>query len=225
MWAPGSMVIAMSSNMDQAPTKAEQALADKMVAFAADGERVAVLGKARAFKRSWLELAEALTSVQKRASWQRWGYDSMETYCRQELHLKGPTVAKLLGSYQFLRNQAPKVIERARRDDPEVHVPSVAAVDFVARAVERGAAPPEAIEEIQRAAFDEGAEPAQLSRRFKEVAFPISREDRTDRLRSQLVSTARRLANLIAEPDAPLPGQVALAVEEAVGQLLEALEN
>ena len=35
---------------------------------------------------------------------------------------------------------------------------------------------------------------------------------------------AKRLANLIAEPDAPVPHDVAVAVEESLGRLLDALD-
>jgi hypothetical protein len=207
-----------------AATKTDRALEDKMLAFAGDPERVEALRKTRDFKRSWLELAEALTQLREREAWRRWGHVSFEEYCRRELHLKPTTAAKLVGSYAFLRSNEPRVIERTRSDDLRAPVPSLQAVDFVARAAERGAADSTTMREIRRAAFDEGAEAPLLSRRYREVAFPVDEGERGDRLRSQLVSTARRLASLIAEPDAPLPRGVATAVEESLGQLLGALD-
>ncbi len=196
-----------------------------MLAFAGDSERVDALGKARNFKRSWIELAEALTTVRDRESWERWGYESFDEYCKKELHLKASTVAKLVGTFSFLQTTAPTIIERSRMDDTRAPVPSLKAVDFVARATERGAADEATMDEIRRAAFDEGAEAPMLSRRYKEVAFPVTPSEKGERLRSQLVSTARRLANLIAEPDSPLPRTVAVEVEEAVGRVLQSLEN
>lgn len=206
----------------QLTTKTDRVMEDAMLAAAGDKERVQVISVARTFKRSWLELAEALTNVHDRESWARWGFDSFDTYCRKELHLKKNTVAKLLGSFRFLNTAAPKVIERTR-SEPAAPVPSLKAVDFVARAAERGAADKSTMREIQRAAFDEGADAPLLSRRFREVAFPVSDTERNDRLRQQLVAAARRLANLIAEPEAPVPHEIALTVEEALGQLLESI--
>jgi len=206
-------------------TKTDRKLEDKMLTFAGDAERVDALAKARNFKRSWIELAEALTSVRDRESFANWGFDTFEMYCLKELHLKSATVHKLTGTYSFLQTAAPKVIERSRRDDPRQLVPSLKAVDFVARATERGAADETTLSEIRRAAFDEGAEAPMLSRRYREVAFPVSDAERGDRLRSQLVSTARRLANLIAEPDCPLSRGIAEQVEVAMGSVLQALEN
>jgi hypothetical protein len=207
-----------------AETKTDRALEDRMLAVAGDAERVEVLARARAFKRSWIELAEALARVYERGAWQGWGFDSFEAYCKGELHVTPATAAKLLGSFRFLRASAPRVIARAQ-EEPAAPVPSLGAVDFVARATERGAADKKVLSEIRRAAFDEGADAPALSRRFREVAFPLSDEESGDRQRRQLASCARRLAQLIAEDGAPVPRRIAAAVEEALGQLLEALED
>jgi hypothetical protein len=207
----------------RAATKTDRALEDKMLAFSSDPERVDVLSKARAFKRTWIELAAALSRVYDRQSWVDWGFDSFESYCGKELHIKKATVAKLLGSYRFLESSAPRVLERSLRE-PMAPVPSLQAVDFVARATERGAADAETMEEIHRAAFDDFAAAPALSRRFKEVAFPVDEGERLEKLRGQISSTARRLATLIAEPDAPIPHDVAISVEETLGQLLDTLD-
>ena len=71
-----------------APTKTDRKLEDKMLAAAGDPERADVIGKARTFKRSWLELAEALTGVLERGSWEGWGYKSFDAYCKKELQIK-----------------------------------------------------------------------------------------------------------------------------------------
>jgi hypothetical protein len=205
-------------------TKTDRAMEDRMLAVADDPERADTLAKARAFKRTWLELAEALTRVQAREGWRRWGFEDFDAYCRKELHLRASTVAKLLGSYRFLETSAPRVIERSRRGET-APVPSLGAVEFVAKATERGAADPETLETIHRVAFDEGADAPLLSRRFKEIAFPQTDDEKSDRARAQIVAAARRLAALIAEDGAPVPRALAIKVEETVGELLEALSN
>jgi hypothetical protein len=209
--------------MSPVATKTDREMEDVMLAVADDPERVDALSKARNFKRTWLELAQALTGVYERESWVRWGFDSFEDYCRKELHIKKGTVAKLLGSFRFMQTTAPRVLERSLRE-PGAPVPSLQAVDFMARATERGAADDEIMEEMQRAVFEEGADAPALSRRFKEVAFPVDEGERRDKLRGQLVNTARRLASLLADPDAPVPHDVAISAEESLGQLLDALD-
>jgi hypothetical protein len=207
-------------------TQTDRAMEDAMLAFAGDHERVRAIATARAFKRSWIELAEVLIAVRDRDSWSRWGYDTFEIYCRKELHLKTSTVHKLVGSYSFLKTSAPKVLERSAAGAPPGRpVPSMQAVDFVARATERGAADEATLGEIRRAAFDEGTDAPVLARRYKTVAFPVDAGEQRERLLSQLISTARRMANLIADPDCPLAAPIAIQVEEALGALLEALEG
>src|SRR2546423_4784213 len=111
-----------------------------MIAVANDPVRADTLQKARAFKRTWLELAEALSGCNEKRLWENWGFSDFDAYCRKELHLRGSTVAKLLGSYRFLESSAPRVIERARADHYEAPIPSIAAVEFVQTATERGEA-------------------------------------------------------------------------------------
>jgi hypothetical protein len=206
-------------------TKTDRQMEDRMLAVAHDPLRADTLAKARAFKRTWLELAEALTKVQAARSFEGWGYPDFDSYCRKELHLRGSTVAKLLGSYRFLETSAPRVIERAREDRFEAPIPSLPAVEFVQKATERAAADPETLETIQRVAFDEGLDAPVLARRFKDVAFPETDRERRDKLRGAIAQTARRLSSLIAEEDSPVPKKLAIRVEELVGELLEAIEN
>jgi hypothetical protein len=206
-------------------TKTDRAMEDRMLAVSDDPERADTLAKARAFKRTWIELAEALARVQAQGSWARWGFTDFDMYCRRELHLRQSTVLKLLGSYRFLESSAPRVIERARDTTPApTPVPSLAAVEFVKNATERGAADAETLRTIHRAAFEEGAEAPALTRRFKELAFPEVEGERTEKLRGQIAQAARRLAALIAEDHAPVPRALAVRVEETLGDLLGEIE-
>ncbi|MEZ4360206.1 MAG: hypothetical protein R3B48_08495 [Kofleriaceae bacterium] len=204
-------------------TKTDRLMEDRMHAVSGDAERADALAKARAFKRTWIELAEALANVQHKGSWQRWGFADFDAYCRGELHLRSSTVAKLLGSFRFLESNAPKVLQRAR--GPEGAVPSLGAVEFVARATERGAADDDTLETIRRAAFDEGAEAPLLARKFRDVAFPEAEGERKERLQHGILQTARRLAQLLGEDGAPVPKRISATLESALAELLAAMEN
>ena len=208
-------------------TKTDRKMEDHMLAVSSDPMRAETLAKARAFKRTWLELASALTKVQAAGSWEGWGYPDFDAYCRKELHLRSSTVQKLLGSYRFLETSAPRVIERARHaiDDFGSPIPSLPTVEFVQKATERGAADADTLETIQRVAFDEGLDAPLLARRFKDVAFPESDGERRDKLRCAIAIAARRLSALIAEQGSPVPKKLAIRIEETVGELLEAIEN
>src|ERR1700742_3540879 len=175
-------------------TKTDRQMEDRMHAVADDPERADTLQKARAFKRTWIELAEALSRASDKELWAKWGFTDFDAYCRKELHLRPSTVAKLLGSYRFLETSAPRVIERARTDRFEAPIPSLPVVEFVQRATEAGSADPETIKSIHRMAFEEGAEPAAINKQFGKLAFPQTDRDRKDKLRSAIAQTARRLS-------------------------------
>jgi hypothetical protein len=209
-------------------TKTDRQMEDRMHAVAGDPLRADTLQKARAFKRTWIELADALTKVQANRSWEAWGFPDFDTYCRKELHLRGATVQKLLGSYRFLETSAPRIIERVRdveAEDLSTPIPSLPAVEFVQKATERGAADPETLETIKRVAFEEGADAPMLVKKFKDVAFPETETERREKLRGSIATAARKLSSLIAEDGSPVPKQLAIRVEEMVGELLEAIEN
>src|SRR5215207_1376539 len=201
-------------------TKTDRQMEDRLLAVSGDPLRADTLQKARAFKRTWLELAESLTKVQANRSWEQWGFTDFDAYCRKELHLRGSTVAKLLGSYRFLETSAPRVIERARigGDSFESPIPSLPAVEFVQRATERAAADPETMETIKRVAFDEGLDAPLLAKKFKEIAFPETDRDKREKLRSNIAQTARKLSSMIAEEGSPVPKKLAIRVEEIVGE-------
>lgn len=206
-------------------TKTDRQMEDRMLAVSSDPERADTLAKARAFKRTWLELAEALHRASEKRLWEKWGFSDFDAYCRKELHLRGSTVAKLLGSYRFLESSAPRVIERARTDHYEAPIPSLATVEFVKRATDEGSADDETLQSIHRVAFDEGAEAPVLARKFGDLAFPQTDREKKEKLRTQISAAARRLSALIAEEGAPLGKQLAIKVEETIGELLEAIEN
>ena len=209
-------------------TKTDRQMEDHMHAVSSDPLRADTLQKARAFKRTWIELADALTRVQTNKSWEGWGYPDFDAYCRKELHLRGSTVQKLLGSFRFLETSAPRVIERSRDTESEdfsTPIPSLPAVEFVQKAIDRGAADAETIETIKRVAFEEGVDAPMLARKFTDVAFPETDRERREKLRANIAQAARKLSSLIAEEGSPVPKQLAIRVEETVGELLEAIEN
>ena len=204
-------------------TRTEAELDRAIEAHAEDAERVWVLERARRFKRTWIELAEALVKVREDETYLRWGYGSFDEYVTRELKLKRGTVDKLCASYGFLRANAPKLVRPlgGGQDDDDYArpVPSWQAVDFVARAEERGAAPAEVMDEMKRAAFDEGAPAPALSRRYRDVAFPMDESEKRDRLLAQMVAAGKRLVDLVAEPEAALPNGLGERIEAVVGEL------
>lgn len=203
--------------MHRTKTEAELAAAER--AHADDPERAELCARARRFKASWIELAEALTRAKSGQSWKRWGYDSFEQYARNELHLKQETVEKLTGSYVFLRKRAPEVLDR---DGLRAPIPSYQAVDFLRRAEEQEGAPEEAVREVRRRVIDDVAPLATVARQFKDAVFPLDETDRARRDAAALRNVAGRLRQLLDETHV-IPRKLAGSVSSALDQLLQEL--
>jgi hypothetical protein len=202
-------------------TKTEAALADAERTHQDDPERAELLARARRFKASWIELAEALSDVKRSGRWRDWGYDSFEAYAKGELKIRQETAEKLTGSYTFLKRRAPTVLARDALSEP---IPSYQAVDFLRRAEASEDAPKNTVEEIRRRVLDDAAPAATIARAYGNVVFPIDEEQRKARDVAGLKNVTRRLRELLSETHA-VPRRVAGEVGNALDRLLEALES
>jgi hypothetical protein len=198
-------------------TKTDAEMADAEREWAEnDPERADMLARARRFKSSWLELAEALTRVRRSGQWQKWGYETFEAYAKTELHLRPETVEKLTGSFAFLQRRAPEVLIR---DGMKRSIPSYQSVDFLRRAEESEGAPPSVVEGIRKRVLEEAAP---VPREMKEQVFPIDEATRKQRDVAALKNVATRLRELLGETRV-VPRKTASEVATALDQLLEAL--
>lgn len=206
------------------PTNVDRALAALEEQYADDQERVECLRRTRRFKASWLELAEALAEVKRNTSWQRWGYDSFETYFKTELKLRQETVDKLTGSFMFLHKRAPEILKRDPLDAP---LPSYQAVDFLRRAEERAAeedsgVTDETMVDIRKRVLEDGVPVATVARLYKDTLFPVTEAQKSDKERKDIKNAASKLRDLLEETSA-VPKRVATEAAEILARLLEEL--
>jgi hypothetical protein len=207
-------------------TNVDRALAALEEQHADDPERVELLRRTRRFKASWLELAQALAEVKRGKTWERWGYDSFDSYTKSELKLRPDTVEKLTGSYMFLHKRAPQVLSRDPIDAP---LPSYQAIDFLRRAEERAEADDsgvsdETISDIRKRILDDGVPVATVAKLYKDTLFPVSEGAKLDADRKSLKSTATKLRDLLADTTA-VSKKLASTVGEALDELLTELDT
>src|SRR5687767_8775032 len=88
------------------------ALAQMLERTGDDPQRLELVHRAQRFKRSWLELAEALQALSRSRAYEAWGYADLREYCSKELLIRSATVDKLLLSFSTLERHAPEVLER-----------------------------------------------------------------------------------------------------------------
>lgn len=165
-------------------------------AHRADPERADMLRRARLFKTGWLELAEALVRTRKKRSFEAWGYASFEDYTKKELRLRQETVDKLTGSFLFLKERAPDVMER---DGLTQKIPSYDSVDFLRRAEERRDAPPEVMDELRKKVLEHPVSLPTLSKHFAPSIFPPSEPERATREKASMKAAAERLRDVLTE--------------------------
>lgn len=167
--------------------------------------RMEVVTRARAFKRSWVDMAEALIEVRKNGFHKRWGYETLHGYALEELNIKRTTVDKLTGSYQALEQHVPHVLQW---DGVAQSMPEMDAVEFFARAVDppapkHGVAPEppprDVVEELKQAIFEDQVSPPSLRRRFNPVLNPKPETDARLELLSRVRASARRLEQMLTE--------------------------
>lgn len=177
-------------------------LADALEAQGADDLRVHVVRRAREFKRSWVTMAEALVEVRNGEGYVKWGYDDFYAYCELELQIKRATADKLTGSYIALKRHAPAVL---KRDGLTERIPTYDAVDYFARALQRGdrddAPERGVVDELKHAVFEEGAPVTELRKRFNPVFHPKPEGAEQIEAIRRATATARRLERMIEEID------------------------
>lgn len=206
-----------------ARTKTELSMLQRLSTLEKDGPRYRVLVNALGFKRSWLELAEDLTEVQRSGSFKEWGYRTFEAYVQHELHLRRDTAMKLTRSFDFLESHEPKLLKGAKRED--VALPTFQALDVLAAARANPALSSRDYGTIRDQVFSgPDMTEAQVKKLVREVAPPPEKpkRDPEEGVRKCL-QLAERLYGLVMEEDAP--DSVTRGVEEAVCGLRRMLDQ
>jgi hypothetical protein len=185
------------------PKKKLDAIGQFLERHGDDPSRLDVVRRAQTFKRSWIELAEALVRVRASGEYRAWGYDDFHRYCQGELQLKAATVDKLTVSYSTLKHHAPDVLDR---DGVVRAIPSYQSIDYFARAVDHAAndvaerggvrlGSSNVIDELRSAVFEDGRPLGELRKRFDPILRPQS--DAAQQL--QQVDQALRLLSKLGE--------------------------
>jgi hypothetical protein len=197
-----------------------------------DPQRLELVKRAQRFKRSWVELAEALDKLRKNRAFERWGYGDLQDYCSKELQIRGATVDKLLLSLSTVQRHAPEVL---KRDGVAHDIPSLDAVDYFGRAlgteekpgpVRRLDAPDAVIEQLRNAVFDEGQGVRELRQHFTPILRPErEHEERGDDAVRKAKAAAEKLVELVPNIRGVSEARVGrvLAVLEALLRDLESL--
>lgn len=144
--------------------KAEHAaLAESLVAWEqADPERARMISVVLRYRAAWRELAESLEDCDRRELWKRWGFESFDAYCTEELRLSKSTLTRYRNALAFLRDfdvppaagvqlQSVEVARQALAAGESGEIPAEQAGDLVTRALEGSEGPRQLADELQQA--------------------------------------------------------------------------
>jgi hypothetical protein len=116
-------------------SQVEAAISQKAAQVPPGTFRHTVLLAAKRFKASWVELGKLLVKVRDDALFEQWGYETFESYCAREIHIRKATAYKLVRSFTFLNRHEPKAVAS---DDIAERAPAFEVVEVLAEAEERG---------------------------------------------------------------------------------------
>lgn len=206
------------------PTNVDRALAALEEQHADDPERATMLRLTRRFKASWLELGEALSEVKRQKAWERWGYDSFETYAKNELKLRPDTVEKLTGSYMFLHRSAPEILRR----DPLSSLPTMKAIDYLRKVEEKAAEddsiPQETLVDVRKQILEDNVPVGKVAKLYNDTLFPVSDNQRRENEKKAIKAAATKLRDLLADTSA-VSKRAASSVGEALDELLSEISG
>jgi hypothetical protein len=179
--------------------------------------RQTVLTSARRFKSTWVELGKLLIQVRDEALFQEWGFDSFESYCYKELHIRKATAMKLTRSFAFLAKHEPKT---AVSEQAANHAPAFEVVEVLAQADERGQLSADEYKNIRDSIWNPEKPVAELKRDLEERFPRPVHETGTTFSASRLAAQARRLADALSATK-----QLPRAIAERAGALAEEVEE
>lgn len=113
-------------------TKSLENIEERMEQLDKNSFRYRVLGSAKNFKTSWIELGRALYTVFKDKLYKEWGFINFDTYTAREIGIRKQTAMKLLRSYYFLEKEEPMYLKEDYTHSQNVAlVPSLESVDVL----------------------------------------------------------------------------------------------
>ena len=139
-----------------------------MESLSKDSVRYRVLDTCRKFKTTWIELGQALFSVQKDKLYKGWGFLTFENYCTKELGLRSATAAKLLKSYFFLESEEPGFIKAAKDETLTGNkYPDLESVNLLRLAKSRSQIDQNTYGRIRKRVFDDAKDANEIRREIR----------------------------------------------------------
>ncbi len=194
--------------------------------------RYKVLECAKDFKTSWIKLGQLLYTVYKDKLYKDWEYSTFEAYVANEIGIKKPTAIKLLRSYYFLENEAPKFVKKDFTDETAASkVPSFEAVDALRLASSNRNIAQEDYARIKEAVLEKGKAASGVKKDIASIVRHRLEEDGEEARKKRRVVLIKRLLSALrsinkeAKISKLLSGSIIKDTEDLIGRLENEIHN
>ena len=161
--------------------------------------REQLVGLAKNFKTSWVQLGQALYPVWKDKLFFSWGHDKFEQYTQKELGLKKTTALKLLKTYFFVEQEEPAYLHENYASDRDAgKVPDYDAINVLRLARAKKELDKQDYMKLRKAVFEKGRNDTlvrkdltQLMKQRKEVDPDEERDKRNKESIRKLVTAIK----------------------------------
>ena len=154
--------------MNSPKSKSIQNIEERMGKLEPESLRYQVLGAAKSFKSSWIQLGQYMFTVYKDKLYRDWGHQTFETYCSKEIGIRQATAMKLLKSYSFLEKEEPAYVrEDAMEERKPSRIPSFESVNALRLAHENESISEDQYDDLRQEILEEGKEDADVKKKIK----------------------------------------------------------
>lgn len=162
---------------------------------------------AKRHKISWVELGQYLQKVYQEKLFKEWGFLTFEGYCMKELNIKRTTASKLVGSYQFLEKEEPRLLQpKVEQELAPKEFPDYEAVNVLRLAKANSQLKPQDYAALREAVLEEGREPKEIRSQMKKILEQREPQDPAETRRARRNSMLRRLIGLLNNTQEELGG-------------------
>ncbi len=212
--------------MTEIKTKAIENIETKMENMDADSIRYFVLDNAKAFKKSWIMLGQALYTVWKDKLYKNWGYLTFDAYTLKETGIRKQTALKLLRSYYFLEKEEPAYLKQDESGEKEARaIPTLEAVDALRLASKKKTIDRADYAQIKKKVFEEGTDGRQVKkdltqmiRQREELDPQEARQKRRDKLVKRFISSMVSIREELRAAKM-LPANILSDINKLIGKL------
>lgn len=184
--------------MDAVKTKSLRTIERKMEGLDRESFRFHVLESAKNFKRSWIELGRALSSVWKDKLFREWGYTSFEGYAAREIGIRKQTAMKLLRSYFFLEKEEPHYLKGDYAASANTAaLPAYESIDVLRQAKNKKTLDDEGYAHLKKEVFEKGKPATDVRRSLTAMIRQRQEVDPEEAREQKRVTTVKRFLSVL----------------------------